>query len=111
MTLGEWASLLIAGFIPGNVLGMVFIFVALSIGWVRVEDVRPVAQFLTQNMIWFFVPASIGLMDQYALVQDIWWGFLLISVLTTILVIVSVGWVQEWQIRRRKRLKQKGGQV
>ena len=56
--LGEAASWLIDGVIPGNVLGMVGLFLSLVAGLVKADDVRPVALWLTRNMALFFVPAS-----------------------------------------------------
>lgn len=56
--LGECCAWLMNGFVPGSVLGMMFLFLALSMHWVRPERVRPVARFLCDNMAFFFLPAE-----------------------------------------------------
>ena len=58
--LGECCAWLINDFVPGSVLGMMFLFLALSMRWVRPERVRPVARFLCDNMAFFFLPAGVG---------------------------------------------------
>lgn len=59
--LGECCAWLINDFVPGSVLGMMFLFLALSMRWVRPERVRPVARFLCDNMAFFFLPAGVGI--------------------------------------------------
>ncbi len=93
--LGEIVSLLIGKAVPGNVCGMVLLFFALTLKWVRPHDVNRAATALTRNMALFFVPASIGIMHQYKLLMGNWVVLLTVSVLTTILVIVVVGIIEE----------------
>ena len=63
--LGEMMSLLIGKLIPGSVCGMILLFIALTLKWIRPHDVDKAASALTRNMALFFVPASIGLMHEY----------------------------------------------
>lgn len=58
--LGECCAWLINDFVPGSVLGMMFLFLALSMRWVRPERVRPVARFLCDNMAFFLSPGGSG---------------------------------------------------
>ena len=58
-------SLLIGKLIPGSVCGMILLFIALTLKWIRPHDVDKAASALTRNMALFFVPASIGLMHEY----------------------------------------------
>ena len=62
--LGEMMSLLIGKLIPGSVCGMILLFIALTLKWIRPHDVDKAASALTRNMALFFVPASIGLMHE-----------------------------------------------
>ena len=59
--LGELFSWLMNGFIPGSVLGMIFLFLALLCRFIRPESVKPVARFLGNNMAFFFLPAGVGI--------------------------------------------------
>lgn len=106
--LGEMMSLLIGKLIPGSVCGMILLFIALTLKWIRPHDVDKAASALTRNMALFFVPASIGLMHEYKILMSNWVVLLTVSVVTTLLVIVVVG-VTEEQLDR-KLSHNKGGE-
>ncbi len=93
--IGEGISLLIDNFIPGNVLGMVLLFLALSLKIVKPDSVKLVSNFLTRNMALFFVPAGVGLMASMQLIGNNWLAILLSSVISTLLVIAIVGIIQD----------------
>ncbi len=93
--LGEVASYYIGSFIPGSVIGMLLLFLALCIGIVKPNDVREVATFLTQNMVMFFIPASVGIMALWGSIANCWGMLAVICVSTALLVIAVVGLVQQ----------------
>ena len=70
--LGECCAWLINDFVPGSVLGMMFLFLALSMRWVRPERVRPVARFLCDNMAFFFLPAGVGIITSMDVLSRYW---------------------------------------
>ena len=67
--LGCLISALIGNFVPGSVIGMVLLFAALSLKWVRPGAVKRVATFLLDNMMLFFVPVGVGLITSRIGVQ------------------------------------------
>lgn len=91
--IGEVLSILIASFIaiPGSVIGLVLLFLALQLNVLKVEQVDEVGTWLTNNMGIFFVPAGVGLMTNFGVLADTWWQLLIIMVVTTILMMVFVG--------------------
>lgn len=91
--IGEIISALIASFIaiPGSVIGMVLLFLALQFNWVRVEQVDEVGTWLTDNMGIFFVPAGVGLMSNFGVLANTWWQLLIIMAVTTVLMMGFVG--------------------
>ncbi len=93
--LGEVVSYYIGAFIPGSVIGMLLLFVALCMGIVKPNDVREVATFLTRNMVMFFIPASVGIMSLWGSIAHCWEMLALICVITALLVIAVVGMVQQ----------------
>ena len=92
---GEAVSQLIDGFIPGSVIGMVLLFLALSFRCVKPQQVGRVSTHLTQNMGLFFVPAGVGLMNAIGIISQYWAVLLIASLVSTILVIASVAYTQE----------------
>ena len=63
--IGNALSLITGGYVSGNIIGMILLFAALCLRWVRAETVRPAARFLLGAMALFFVPYGVGLMDSY----------------------------------------------
>lgn len=92
---GEFVSYFIDGFIPGSVIGMVLLFLALAFKMVKPEKVKRVSTLLAQNMSLFFVPAGVGIMSSIGVLSQYWAVILTASVVSTILVIASVGLVQQ----------------
>lgn len=92
---GEGVSWLIGGYVPGNVVGMVLMFCALQVGWVKEESVAQVSDFLTKNMAIMFLPPGVGVMIAYPILADHWITLTLATLLSTMAVIVVVGKLQD----------------
>lgn len=104
--LGEMLSNLIGGFIPGSVLGMVLLFLALYFKVIKPESVKDVATSITKNMAVFFVPAGVGLMVYAELVSKSLAAILVAIAGSTILTIITVALVQENFEKRRAKNKE-----
>lgn len=94
--------------VPGSVIGMLLLFFSLIAKIIRPEWIRAVAEFLTKNMTVFFIPASIGIMDQWGLIKSSLIGWVGVVFISTLLVLVSTGLTQDSLIRlggyiRRRR--------
>lgn len=108
LVLGNVCAWATGHFVPGSVFGMVLLFLALMLKVVKAEDVRPVADFLTKNMSLFFVPASIGIMEQWGLISTNLLGWVAVIFISTFLVLVSVGGTQSGLMSLMKRRKGHG---
>ena len=83
----------------GNIIGMILLFAALCLRWVR-----PAARFLLGAMALFFVPYGVGLMDSYRVILENLWAILVSGIVSTILVLIVAG--QTFQsLNRRARLR------
>lgn len=100
--LGIGISNLLPITIPGSVIGMVLLFLALHFKWLEIEKVEQVGDWLVNNMAILFVPAGVGLMLNFDLLSSIWLELILIVVFSTIFMIVFVGKVVQW-ISSKKR--------
>ncbi len=101
--LGEAVSYLIHEFIPGSVLGMLFLFLALFFKLLHPENVRQTAKLITQNMAVFFIPAAVGLMTYYELLTGNLVAIITAITVSTVFVIVSVALVQEYMEKKNRR--------
>ena len=102
--IGNALSILTGGYVSGNIIGMILLFAALCLHWVKAETVRPAARFLLGAMALFFVPYGVGLMDSYRVILDNLWAIVISGIASTIIVLLVTG--QTFQsLNRRSRLR------
>ena len=91
--LGEILSSAIANIvaIPGSVIGMVLLFLALHSNILKMEQVDEVGTWLTDNMAIFFVPAGVGLMTIFDVLAQSWLQLLIIMAVTCGAMMLFVG--------------------
>ncbi|WP_298062259.1 CidA/LrgA family protein [uncultured Rikenella sp.] len=108
--LGLGVSVLIGGIIPGSVLGMALLFMALASGWLRPEQVSRVSELLLDNMVLFFLPAAVGLITSVGLISANLTAILVSAAVSTVLIVAVVAVTQQrMEIRKRKRKIREGG--
>ena len=81
---GDALSILLRGALPGNVLGLTLLLLLLALGWVRPHHVEDTADFLLQNMAFFFLPACLGVLEIFAQIKNEILAMLAVCVLTTL---------------------------
>lgn len=89
--LGEVIRHLFAWSIPGSIIGMILLTLALEFKVVKLSSVEDVSDFLIRNMAFFFVPPGVGLMVNLQLIADNWLAIFLATILSTILVLIVTG--------------------
>ncbi|MBN2626517.1 MAG: CidA/LrgA family protein [Spirochaetales bacterium] len=72
--------------IPGVVLGLVLLFLALQTGLIKEEWVEGTADFLLTHMAFLFLPAGVGLMTSAGVLKGNVLPFTVIIILTTAVV-------------------------
>ena len=102
--LGCFVAALIGNFVPGSVIGMILLFCALSLKWVRPGHVKKVSMFLLDNMMLFFIPVGVGLITSYTLLSRYMLAIIVASLVSTVLVIAVVGLVEQ-KLESKKRSK------
>ncbi len=81
---GDALSILLHGALPGNVLGLTLLLLLLIFGPVRMGSVEHSADFLLQNMAFFFLPACLGVLEIFAQIKNEILAMLAVCVLTTL---------------------------
>lgn len=115
--LGEFLSLLSPIAIPGSVIGMVLLFVALHFEFLEMSQVETVGEWLTDNMAILFIPPGVGLMTHFNVIAGVWWQLLIIVIGSTaamiafVAVVVQVIKKRVERKRERKQLSVKGGKA
>ncbi|MBE0596208.1 MAG: CidA/LrgA family protein [Desulfuromonadales bacterium] len=82
--------------IPGNVIGMGLLLLALGVGVVRLEWVQEATELLLSHLALFFVPAGVGVMTYFGLIEREWLPILVSMVVSTFVVMAVTGWVARW---------------
>ena len=77
--------------IPGNVLGMIILFVCLCTGIIKLEMIQEISDFLLDHLAFFFVPAGVGLVACTGILAGKWLIFLGLCLLTTVIIMVVTG--------------------
>lgn len=89
--------------IPASIYGIVLLFIALELKWVKVSDIREVSSFLIAVMPIMFIPAAAGLMESWGAVKSSVWEYALITIVSTFVVMGFSGAVTQFVIWRGKK--------
>ena len=81
---GDALSILLHGALPGNVLGLTLLLLLLIFSPLRLEHVEHSAEFLLQNMAFFFLPACLGGLEGFSQIKSEILAILAVCVLTTL---------------------------
>lgn len=100
--LGQAVSYLIDGFIPGNIIGMILLFLSLYFKAITPDNVKDVANVFTRNMAIFFIPAGAGLLGSYGIISKFWMSILIVCSVSTVLVIAVVAVIQQRMEKRKE---------
>lgn len=77
--------------VPGSILGMIFLFLALQFKMLKFTDVDEVGSFLINNMTILFLPAGVGIMAKWSLISNFWWQIAVIVLLALIVNVFVLG--------------------
>lgn len=101
--LGSIVSWVTSGFLPSSIVGMVLLFLALSLKIIKAEKVKPAINFLLDNLMLFFVPVAVGIVGSFMLFKDYIWAIVVSSLASTVVVVGVVGIVAQLLIKRREK--------
>lgn len=89
--------------VPSSLLGMALVFVLLALGWVRREWLAAGAGWLIGEMLLFFVPAVIAVIQYSGLIRSNGLAILAVILLSTVCVMVSTALAVDlaWRFQAR----------
>lgn len=74
----------------------------MKLGWIKLQWVQGLSDFLVANLGFFFVPPGVALMLYFDVIAAEFWPIVIATIVSTALVLVVTGWVH--QIVRKFRL-------
>lgn len=86
--------------VPGPVLGMVFLFVALALRGGPSADLQQTGQGLLQHLSLLFVPAGTGVMVHLARVADEWLPLTVALFASTVATLAVTALTMRWCMRK-----------
>ena len=88
--------------IPASIYGMVLMFVLLLTGVIKLDQVRDAGKFLIEIMPVMFIPAGVGLMSSWSVLQPVLLPVSVITVITIFTVMGATGLVSQFIIKKSK---------
>ena len=105
--LGEFLGQILPLPVPGSIYGLVILFVCLLTGVIKVSDVKETSHFLLDIMPCLFIPAAVGIMEQWGIIQGALPAYAAIILVTTICVMAVSGRVTQAFMKKENRGQQK----
>lgn len=100
LSVGEAITRWLALPVPGSLIGMVLLLVALIVRGGTPAGLQAASTPLLRHLMLFFIPAVAGVMTQFAWVADEWLPFLLACTIGTALTLVVTALSLRWSLRR-----------
>lgn len=101
--LGEVLHYFIPLPVPASIYGLVLMLAALMSGIIKLEWVKETGKFLIEIMPVMFIPAAVGLLESWQLLQPILIPVTVITVLTTVIVMAVTGRIAQSVVRKEDR--------
>ena len=88
---------------PASIYGMVILFTALCTGLIKLSAVKETGKFLIYIMPMMFIPATVGLLESWSVMQEFLTAIIVISLVSTVLVMVFTGHVTQFIIKLKNK--------
>ena len=75
--------------IPGNIVGMALLLILLATGVLKGKHIGGACDYMIDNMSIFFIPAGVGIMGCFTLLQDSALKFAFVCIVTTVIVFIA----------------------
>ena len=95
LVLGELVVFLTDLKLPSSIIGMLLLTLFLKLGWIKLQWVQGLSDFLVANLGFFFIPPGVALMLYFDIIADQFWPIVIASLVSTLLVLVVTGWVHQ----------------
>ncbi len=94
--LGEFLSTLLNLPIPGSILGLILLFLALETKLIRLRHIDLVGNFLLANMTILFLPAAVGIMEKFEEIKDYLIPIMIIILGAIFINVLVIGFVVQF---------------
>ncbi|MCR4903878.1 MAG: CidA/LrgA family protein [Butyrivibrio sp.] len=100
--LGEMCSHFLPLPIPASIYGIIILFICLNVGIIKLSQVNETGKFLIEIMPIMFIPAAVGIMETWGIMQNSVVKYVILMMVSTVVVMVCSGIVTQFVIRHGK---------
>lgn len=98
--IGELLNYFIPLPIPASIYGLVIMLVLLCSGKLKLESVKDTAVFLIEVMPMMFIPAAVGLINSWDVIQHRIIPYAVVTLVSLVVVMLMSGWATQFVIRK-----------
>lgn len=108
---GEAVSRILPFPFPGGVISMVILLVLLLTGAIRLRQVEEPTNFMVSNLLFFFIPACVGIVQYLDLIRDNIVALLTVCIVSTVLTFAVTAYAIRLVLWLQRRLMRTAGQA
>ena len=105
-----WGSLVIEKILPfafpASVIGMILLLICLMAGILKMEHIQEKADFLLENMAFFFIPAGVSIINYFDVLKNSVIQLIVICVVSTVVTFAVTAYTVTFTIRLMNRRKE-----
>ena len=105
--MGELLHYFIALPIPASIYGIILLFAALQLGWIKVRQIREVSTWLIAIMPALFIPSAVGLVKSWDILSQSLVKYSVVTFVSTLVVMGLTGLATQYVIRQSKNKEAK----
>ena len=98
-----WLSEVIEKFLPfafpASVIGMALLLICLLTGVLKIEHIQEKADFLLENMAFFFIPAGVSIINYFDVLKSSAVQLIIICVVSTVVTFAVTAWSVKLTVR------------
>ncbi|PWJ46462.1 CidA/LrgA family protein [Faecalicatena contorta] len=102
-----WLSQVIANVLPfafpASVTGMLFLFICLLTGLLKIEHIQEKSDFLLENMAFFFVPAGVSIINYFEILKSSVVQLVIVCLVSTVITFAVTAYSVKWTMRLLER--------
>lgn len=97
--IGIWIKTTLGLSVPGSVIGLLLLFALLTMNVVKVKWIEAGSQFFIKHLVFFFIPATVGVIDYFDLFKGKGTLLVFIGLISTVLVMGVSGLISQFLVK------------
>ena len=100
--LGELLKYVLPFPVPASIYGLVLLFIALETRILPLAAVKDAGKFMIEIMPLMFIPAGVGILESWGILQPVFVPIAVITVVSTIAVMGVSGTVTQFMMKKKR---------